>query len=81
MSLSYLYPHSTVTWGSMPLSDKVIDLVAMISFVIVAWKFEGKSHWGWLERSIKLFPLVLLWFFLLIGLHYLWQDVIRPMFR
>jgi hypothetical protein len=72
---------STVNWGAMPLSDKVFEVTGMISFVIAAWKIEGKKHWGYFERRLKLFPLVLLWLFLLIGLHYLWQDVIYPMFR
>jgi hypothetical protein len=70
-----------VTWGATPLMDKLIVVIGMVSFVIVAWKIEGKSHWGWFERRLKLLPLALLWFFLPIGLHYLWQDVISPLFR
>ena len=81
MSLFRPYSHSTLTWGALPLADKVLGFVGMISFVIVAWKIEGKKHWGYFERRLKLLPLALLWFFLLIGLDYLWQDVIRPMFH
>jgi hypothetical protein len=61
----------------MGLMDKVLALVAGISFPIVAWKIESKRHWGYYERKLKLLPLALLWFFLYIGLHYLWGDSIR----
>ena len=57
-----------MTWGAESSADKVLLVIGMISFVIVAWKIEGKSHWGYFERRIKLLPLALLWFFLLIGL-------------
>jgi hypothetical protein len=59
--------------------DKVLALVARISFAIVAWKIESKRHSGDFEGKLKLLPLALLWFFLDMGLHFLWENGIRPM--
>jgi hypothetical protein len=76
----YLFRLST-DWHVERISDRVILVVGGITFFIAAWKIEGKSHWGWFERRLKLFPLVILWFFLYIGIHYLWQDYIWPLLQ
>jgi hypothetical protein len=79
ISTALLQHHSS--WNDLKLSDKLITIVGLISFVLVAWKVEGKSHWGYFERKLRLLPLVFFWFFLLIGIHYLWDDCIVPLFR
>jgi hypothetical protein len=41
MGLFRPYSHSTVTWSAAPLMDKVLVVIGMISFILVAWKIEG----------------------------------------
>jgi hypothetical protein len=43
----------------------------VISFSVVAWKIEGKKHWGYWERKRKLLPPVCSGFSYSLGLHYL----------